>query len=101
MMAWILPAKEYYFNPNQLRKLLTKKPGKIKYEVLSSRQSGGGFGLSFPFFINFYQNNVAVFDNSFNPRGFVSPIADGALNYYKYKYEGSFFDQGKMVNTIQ
>jgi len=60
-------------------------------KVLSSTTEWWWIRTSFPFFINFYQNNVAVFDNSFNPRGFVSPIADGALNYYKYKYEGSFF----------
>lgn len=77
------------------------KPDKIKYRVISSRESGGGYGLSFPFFINFYQNNVTVFGNNLNPRGFVSPIADGALSFYKYKYEGSFMEDGKMVNTIR
>ncbi len=77
------------------------KPGNIKYRVISSRESGGGYGLSFPFFINFYQNNVSVFDNNLNPRGFISPIADGALNYYRYKYEGSFMEDGQTVNTIK
>ena len=77
------------------------KPGKIKYKVISARQSGGGYGLSFPFFINFYQNNVSVFDNNLNPRGFISPIADGALGFYKFKYEGSFVEDGVMVNTIK
>jgi Family of unknown function (DUF5686)/CarboxypepD_reg-like domain len=77
------------------------KQGKIKYRVISSRQSGGGYGLSFPFFINFYQNNVSVFDNNLNPRGFISPVADGALNYYRYKYEGSFMEDGVLVNTIK
>lgn len=84
-----------------ITKVAFKKPNKIKYEVVSSRMSGGGFGLSFPFFINFYQNNVSVFDNALNKRGFVSPIADGAMNYYRYKYEGSFVEEGKMVNTIR
>lgn len=77
------------------------RPDKIKYRVISSRESGGGYGLSFPFFINFYQNNVSVFGNNLNPRGFISPIADGALNYYKYKYEGSFVEDGVMINTIK
>lgn len=78
------------------------KPDKVKMEVVSTRESGGnGFGLSFPFFINFYQNNVNVFDNNVNPRGFISPIADGALNYYRYKYEGFFIEDGKTVNTIR
>ena len=77
------------------------KPNNIKFRVISSRESGGGYGLSFPFFINFYQNNVSVFDNNLNPRGFISPIADGALNYYRYKYEGSFMEDGVMINTIK
>lgn len=88
------------FLSESITKVTYKKPDKIRYNVISSRQSGGGFGLSFPFFVNFYENNVSVFDNTFNPRGFVSPISDGALNYYKYKYEGSFFEEGKMINTI-
>ena len=77
------------------------KPNNIKYRVISSRESGGGYGLSFPFFINFYQNNVSVFDNNLNPRGFISPVADGALNYYRYKYEGSFMEDGVLINTIK
>ncbi|MET0637627.1 MAG: DUF5686 and carboxypeptidase regulatory-like domain-containing protein [Chitinophagaceae bacterium] len=77
------------------------KPDKIKYKVISSRESGGGYGFSFPFFINFYQNNVTVFGNNLNPRGFISPIADGALNYYRFRYEGFFMEDGKMVNTIR
>jgi hypothetical protein len=36
-----------------------------------------------------------------NPRGFVSPIADGALNYYRYKYLGTFWEDGKEINQIQ
>ena len=77
------------------------KPNNIKYRVISSRESGGGYGLSFPFFINFYQNNVSVFDNNLNPRGFISPVADGALNFYRYKYEGSFMEDGVLINTIK
>lgn len=77
------------------------RPNNVKLRVISSRESGGGYGLSFPFFINFYQNNVSVFDNNLNPRGFISPIADGALNYYRFKYEGSFMEDGVMINTIK
>lgn len=89
------------FLSESLTKVDYAKPNKIKLQVISSRESGGGYGLSFPFFINFYQNNVSVFDNNLNPRGFISPIADGALNYYRYKYEGAFIEDGKMVNTIR
>ena len=77
-----------------------KKPDTYKYKVLSSRQAGGGYGISFPFFINFYVNNVNVFTN-LNPRGFVSPISDQAFHFYKFRYEGSFFENGKMINRIK
>ncbi|MCC6691925.1 MAG: carboxypeptidase-like regulatory domain-containing protein [Chitinophagaceae bacterium] len=77
-------------------------PNKFKMNVISSRVSGsGGFGFTFPAFISFYNNNINVFSGQLNPRGFVSPIADGALNFYKYKFMGSFVEDGKLVNTIR
>ena len=86
-----------------LTKLSYKKsPEKIKLEVLSGRESGSnGYGFSVPTFINFYSNNVNVLAKQLNPRGFISPIAESALHYYKYKYLGSFFEDGKEVNKIQ
>ncbi len=78
-----------------------KEPNKVKFDVISSRQSGGGIGLSFPFFISFYQNNVVLLDNAVNKRGFISPIADNALHYYRYKLEGTFFEDKKMINRIK
>lgn len=77
-------------------------PDKMKTEVKSSRVSGSnGFGFDFPVFISFYKNNVNLFTGPLNPRGFVSPIADGALNFYNYKFLGSFFENGQEVNTIR
>ena len=55
----------------------------------------------FQHFINFYENNVNVLTDAFAPRGYVSPIADAALNFYKYHYLGSFFEDGKEVHKIQ
>jgi len=89
------------FLSESMTKVSFRKPDKIKYEVISSRESGGGFGLSFPFFINFYDNNVEVFGNSLNQRGFISPISNNALNFYRYKFEGSFFEDGKEINRIK
>ena len=84
-----------------LSKVAFKRPDKLKLEVLSGRESGsGGFGFSFPVFINFYNNNVTALDK-LSPRGFVSPIADGALNYYRYKFLGSYFEDGREINKIQ
>jgi uncharacterized protein DUF5686/carboxypeptidase-like protein len=79
-----------------------KKPDEFKMDVLSSRVSGSKeVGLTFPTFINFYKNNVDVFQGKLNPRGFISPIADGALGFYKYKYLGSFWEDGKEINSIR
>jgi hypothetical protein len=82
-------------------KVSFKRPGKIKYEVVSSRQSGGGYGISFPFFINFYTNNVSVFNNNLNPRGFISPVSDNAFHYYNFHYEGNFFENNQMIDRIR
>ena len=86
-----------------LTKISSKKPDKAKLEVLSTRESGSnGLGFSFPTFTNFYNNNVNVFAmQQLSPRGFISPIADGALSYYRYKYLGSFFEDGKEINQIK
>lgn len=90
------------FLSESLTRVAYKKPEKLKLEVLSGRQSGSnGFGFNFPTFINFYQNNVNVFASQLNPRGFVSPIADGALNYYRYRFIGSFWEDGKEINQIK
>ena len=85
-----------------ISKLYKSYPDKFKMLVKSSRVSGSNnFGFAFPTFINMYQNNVNVFDGAFNTRGFVSPIADGALRFYKYKMLGSFVENGKTINTIR
>ncbi len=85
-----------------IAKASAQSPGKFKLEVKSSRVSGSdGFGFSFPTFISLYQNNVTIFTQKLNPRGFISPISDNALNYYQYKYLGSFWEDGKEVNSIR
>ncbi len=83
-------------------KVSVKQPDKFKLEVMSSRVSGSGsFGFNFPSFISLYSNNVKIFTDRFNPRGFISPIADGALNFYRFKYLGTFFENGRSTSSIQ
>jgi Family of unknown function (DUF5686)/CarboxypepD_reg-like domain len=85
-----------------ISKIYAQEPGKFKMEVSSSRVSGsGGFGFSFPAFISLYSNNVKVFTDRINPRGFVSPIADGAIGFYKFKFLGTFWEDGKAINSIR
>ncbi len=85
-----------------IAKITVQQPQKFKMQVVSSRVSGSnGFGISFPTFISLYQNNVPIFAEQLNPRGFVSPIADGAIGFYKFKFLGSFYENGKEINTIR
>jgi len=79
-----------------------QKPNKEKVEVISSRVSGNadGYGLSAPRFFSMYDNNIFI-GNNLNPRGFISPISDNALNYYRYKYEGEFMEDGRLINKIK
>ena len=74
---------------------------KEKVEVLSTKVSGqsNGFGFSNPQIISFYKNNIDL--ANLNPRGFISPISDNALNSYRYKFEGTFFENGLMINRIK
>ncbi|RYG06167.1 MAG: carboxypeptidase-like regulatory domain-containing protein [Chitinophagaceae bacterium] len=83
-------------------RLSFKKPSTTKIEVLSTRVSGNsdGFGFSSPQIVNFYNNIVKIGPNP-TQRGFVSPIAANALNFYKYKLEGSFIEDGHEVNKIR
>jgi hypothetical protein len=78
------------------------KDNQKKVEITSTKVSGrsNGFGFGNPNIISFYENNIVV-SNAFNPRGFISPIADNALNYYKYKYLGSFYENGLEICRIK
>lgn len=85
-----------------IAKVGVQQPDKFKMNVISSRVSGsGGFGFTFPAFISLYNENVKVFTERFNPRGFVSPIADGAIGFYKFKFLGTFWEDGKAINSIR
>ncbi|MBK7560758.1 MAG: carboxypeptidase-like regulatory domain-containing protein [Chitinophagaceae bacterium] len=85
-----------------ISKYFVDKPNKEKIEVISSKVSGqsDGFGLSAPRFLSLYANNVFIGEN-LNPRGFVSPIAENALNFYRYKLEGAYFEDGREISHIK
>ena len=83
-------------------KISAQQPDKVKLEIISSRVSGSkGFGFDVPITIDLYKNNINSLPPQVSARGFVSPIADGALNFYKYKLMGIFFEGGNQVNVIK
>jgi hypothetical protein len=94
--------RKMLFLSETIAKYSVEEPNKRKIEVISTKVSGrsDGFGFSSPQIISFYENTISV-GRSLNPRGFISPIANNALNYYKYKFEGTFFEFGKEVSRIK
>ncbi len=94
--------KKMIYLSETVSKLSVDKPSKIKIDVLSTRVSGqrDGFGFAGASFLSFYENMVQL-SKAVNPRGFVSPIAENALSFYKYKYEGAFSEEGKLINKIK
>lgn len=85
-----------------IAKYSVNEPNQRKIEVISTKVSGrsNGFGFSSPQIISFYENIIS-FGSGLNPRGFISPISDNALSYYRYKFEGTFYEFGKEVNRIK
>nr|WP_121270827.1 DUF5686 and carboxypeptidase regulatory-like domain-containing protein [Pedobacter schmidteae] len=77
-------------------------PKKIREEMISSKTAGRNNAFSFnkasDLIINFYDN--ILLENKLSSRGFVSPIADKALLYYRYKLLGVATDNGEMINKI-
>ena len=81
-------------------KITFQKPDKMKEVIVASKVSGKDNGFSFnnaaSVNFDFYENYLPFEINV------VSPIADNAFNYYKYKFEGSFFtENGQQINKIK
>ena len=94
--------RKMIFLSETIAKYSVQLPEKEKVEVISTKVSGrsNSFGMSEPQIISFYENNISV-GEGLNPRGFISPIANGALSFYKYKFEGTFYENGKEVSRIK
>lgn len=83
----------FYFTPPDHKKEIIK----------ASRVSGQSKGFSFNRYIPMQKD---IYDNTFDfyfiaNKPFISPIAENALLFYKYKMHGTFFEDGKMINKIE
>jgi hypothetical protein len=94
--------KKILFLSETVARYSVDKPNKSKIEVISTKVSGqsDGYGFSTPQIVSFYENNIQIGGN-LSPRGFISPIAKNALNFYRYKLEGVFVEDGKEINRIK
>lgn len=81
-------------------KITFQKPDKMKEVIVASKVSGRDNGFSFN---NAAQANFDFYENYLEfDANVVSPIADNAFNYYKYKFEGSFYDENnQQINKIK
>ncbi len=82
-------------------KLHHRAPNLYKEEMISSKVSGNDNGFSFNqanvMDFNFYKNTYGELG-----RKIVSPIANNAFAYYRYKLEGAFLDEGgRLINKIK
>ncbi|TAL61430.1 MAG: carboxypeptidase-like regulatory domain-containing protein [Bacteroidetes bacterium] len=97
------PKTGIFYLSESVSKFYFKQPDKVYEKMISSKVSGNSKAFSFnrttDLLLNFYQNVVNV--QVIAKRGFVSPIAEGAMFYYKYHLIGSFFENGKLVNKVE
>ncbi len=86
-----------YFSES-LSRLLFLPPDRFHEQVLASRVSGSddfGINSSLNANLDLYENVLPF------PRPVVSPIADQALRFYRYRLEGTYYDEaGREINRI-
>ena len=80
-------------------KISHQKPNNFKEHIVASKVSGSDNGVSFNRAedVNFslYKNTVEIGNE------IISPIANYAFGYYRYKLVGNFYDKnGQMINKI-
>ncbi|NDI98191.1 carboxypeptidase-like regulatory domain-containing protein [Flavobacterium sp. LaA7.5] len=81
-------------------KITFEQPNNLKERIIASKISGNDNGFSYNTALgtsySFYDNYVKFGIN------LVSPLADNAFNYYRFSFEGSFFDENEtQINKIK
>ena len=84
-------------------RLSYKRPNQYKQVVLSARSAGTNNAFDFDraanLQVNFYRNTFDI--EGLNQRRLISPLADDALKFYRYKLLGTFTENGKTIDKIQ
>ncbi|MEH6408266.1 MAG: DUF5686 and carboxypeptidase regulatory-like domain-containing protein [Leeuwenhoekiella sp.] len=82
-----------------ISKIKYQAPDDFKETISASKVSGDDNGFSFN---SAQEANFSFYDNTLEINAqLVSPIADNAFNYYRYKLEGSFYEGDKLINKIK
>ena len=81
-------------------KLTYQKPNDLKEDIIASKVAGDSKGFSYNTarntFFDFYDNTIKL------NVSLISPIANNAFSYYKYKFDNSFYDENnQLINKIK
>uniref|UniRef100_UPI0040493B88 DUF5686 and carboxypeptidase regulatory-like domain-containing protein n=1 Tax=Flavobacterium sp. TaxID=239 RepID=UPI0040493B88 len=81
-------------------KITFEKPNNLKEKIIASKVSGDDNGFSYN---TARATRFDFYDNTLNfGTPMISPIANNAFGYYKYKLEGTFYDdQNHLINKIE
>lgn len=92
-----------YLSESESR-ITVNPPDEFHEEMISSTFAGNNRAFSFnraaDLKLNFYENHQPIFEG-LSARPFVSPIADNALSYYRYRLLGTSADGGYSIHKIE
>ncbi|WP_296705618.1 DUF5686 and carboxypeptidase regulatory-like domain-containing protein [Algoriphagus sp.] len=82
------------YTSESVSRITFTQPNKVEEKVISIRTNGDNQSTSPAPYIqtSFYQDKI---------NDIISPLSRSAFAYYRFTYEGSFFDQDVMVNKIR
>ncbi len=82
------------YTSESVSRITFTQPDKVEEEVISIRTNGDNQSTSPAPYIetSFYQEKI---------NDIISPLSRAAFQYYRFKYEGSFFDQDVLVSKIK
>lgn len=86
-----------------ISELSVMKPNKVKEVMISSKVSGDSRTFSWNRAsdlaeFDFYKSSLRI--DFLSERIFISPLSDNAFMYYKFRLEGVFSEDGKLINKI-
>ena len=84
--------------------ITVRPPDDFREEMVSSTFAGNNRAFSFnraaDLKLNFYENSQPIIDG-LSPRPFVSPIANNALGYYRYRLLGTTEENNLLIHKIE
>ncbi|MFD0794655.1 DUF5686 and carboxypeptidase regulatory-like domain-containing protein [Mucilaginibacter litoreus] len=91
------------YQSESLSQFNLQRPDKFKEITIASKNTGGSPAFSYnkasDLQLNLYENVFTV--EGLSSRGFVSPVADNAFDYYRYRLTGTTVSNNRTIHKIQ